>query len=218
MAIVLADVRSLMVELLNMSTPDLAYGTISSQKIKSGEYDQMILDSDASYCAAFLMLKGDGRRSGFLTDSNDVAHGATLTSMLGPVETVKCVITGSGPRIGEHLVTPWPVSMFDELQRENRNPQGLTLIEPHCILDGNVIYHNKAGLVSAGATTAPFNVRFPQFTKTAACQSPDEARRAVALKSLAVLQVKDGVRVEAGGLFRAMAEEEMAARMRGAAA
>lgn len=210
--IVLAEELKLAINILNMNTIGTD-GTLSpaQEKFVSGELSRLIIYADATVCRLINQLKGNALREGLLTFTNGIAHGASVVAG-GPIETVQAVITG-GLYAGTIEVDLWPKSMISELERENRNPQALTLIEPHCIVDGNVIYHNKAALLIAGAATVSFNVRHPgAFTiNLAACQAPGETARAVACLALAMAQPKDGIRIEAAQLFRGMANDELEA-------
>lgn len=208
--ITLSEELKLAINELNMNTPGTD-GTLSpaQEKFVSGELSRLIIYADATVCRLINQLKGNALREGLLTFTNGVAHGSSIVSG-GPIETVQAVITG-GEYAGTRLVEPWPAQMMAELEIENRNPQPLTLIEPHCVIDGNAVYHNRAGLLLAGAGTVSFNVRHPgSFTvNLAVCQAPSECSRAVACLALAMAQPKDGVRVEAATLFRGMANDEL---------
>lgn len=214
-AIVLADELKLAINLLNVNTVGTD-GTLSpaQEKFVSGELSRLIIYADATVCRLINQIKGNVLRDGQLTFTNGIAHGASIVAG-GPIETIQAAITGglySGtPVIVE--VDPWPTSMISELERENRNPQGLTLIEPHSIVDGEVIYHNKAALLLGGASTVSFNVKHPLAfaINLAACQAPGETSRAVACLALAMAQPKDGVRVDSAQLFRGMANDELEA-------
>lgn len=216
--IVLSEELKLAINLLNANTPGTD-GTLSpaQEKFVSAELSRLIIYADATVNRLINQLKGNALRESQLVFTNGVAHGASVVPG-GPIETIQAVIT-QGPYAGTIEVDPWPKQMITELERENRNPQLLTLIEPHCIVDGNVIYHNRAGLLlaalAAGALTpaVSFNVRHPKpfAIDMANCQAPGECARAVACLALSMAQPKDGIRIESAQLFKGMANDELEA-------
>lgn len=207
----LSDALKMAINELNMNTVGTD-GTLSptQEKFVSGELSRLISYADATVYRMIAQMKGYAGREPILITTSGIAHGASIGSA-GPIDSIICVITG-GPIPGTYPVEVWPTSLMSELNRENLNPQLLTRLSPHAIVDGNVVYHNRAGLLLAGASTVSFNVRHPlQFTMNLlACQSPAEFTRAVALLALSTAIPKDGVRVEAAQLFKTMANEELA--------
>lgn len=198
------------VELLNQSDPGSAAGAITAERYKSGEINPWILAADASIARAICNTRGHPHRKVFLTGTaSGVAYGAQLADRIGPLESVQFVITG-GPIAGTRHGKEWAPELIQELDRENLNVLALTRMLPHFIVDGDTVYHNAAGLVLAGAASVSVNTTFCMFTLTAACQSPDEFLRAVAISSIAALFLKDGQRENAGQVFEAMLKTELA--------
>jgi hypothetical protein len=211
MATTVAQVRELIVEILNESDPGSAFGSISGERYKSDEITRAILLTDAAIVGSICADIDNGRRIGYLTTASGVANGAILTTMIGPVESVLFVVTG-GSMAGTHPGEEKPLSYSKALSQENRNPQGLTLIDPLYILDGKVIYHNGAAIVAGGASGVSVNVVYCAFTFNASAtsiQSPDEAARAVAFGALSILFPKDGHKVSAGDSFEGKYRSEL---------
>lgn len=207
----ITDVQNACVELLNQSQPSSSYGTISSERFKSGEFDFWIRAADVAVYGAILSAQGEGRRVGALTQSA-IAHGATIPTHVGPIDAVYFTITG-GRFNGTRGATLWPISKLGELENENRNPESNPLIEPHAIVENNTVFHNAAALIAGGASGVSFFVRYATLTYSSGgttLQSPDEAIYGVAARTLAMLVQKDGQRTGAGSTFYTISKNELA--------
>lgn len=200
MPVSLATAASLVNQELNANT---TYSASSSDpRWYTAGISDAILGADGLICGHIAANPNHPRQSAFYTTSSGVAHGATLTNLAGPVAAVEFVITG-GTSAGTKAGQPGDRV---EIERERLNSLSLTRIDPHFLLDGNVIYHNDLGIANGGSVSV--NVTYPTFTLTSACQSPPEYLWPVVVGALAVLFALEGSNVQAashyGGLWQAM--------------
>jgi hypothetical protein len=194
MALVLASLRSRVYDLLNAS-PN-TYGTLANVRWQAGAVDAALIAADGRIIEAICSNKNHPRRKAFLTGTgSDVAHGSSLTSRIGPLESVSFVIdTVTYPG------TELSIAQMGQLNRENQNPDALTSIDPHYILDGDTIYHNKAGLILGGAAAVAVNTTFCVYAVSAALQAPDENEDDVIDEAMRMLRPKEGAALDAAGL------------------
>lgn len=209
MAITLATMRSEVYGSLNAAN---TYGSLDdNQRWTQGEVDDAILNADAEVIRAICDNPTHGARRTFLTSSN-VAHGGQIPAHLGPIDSVIFTITGgayAGTRVGDF--------QRKGIEEDNRNPLSLTLIPPRYFIEGDILYHNATGLVSAGASAVTVAVYYCTYSRTAACQAPDEMYHAVKAGAMSTLVNKEGRYPDAqgvwGGQFAAMLQSIRAGAM-----
>lgn len=205
MSVSLTVAKKLVTNVLNENDVT-TYGTLTNpERYVDGEVTDACLSADAAICRAIIETPGHGRRKDFLTSAT-VAHGAQIATHVGPVESIIFAVTG-GAYAGTRAGNP---AGKDEIERDNRNPLALTLIEPAYYLEGDTVYHNAAGLVAGGASSVTVTAAYCTFTLTSACQSSDEMERAVVLAAVALLIGKDGHHTAAAAGFEAQYRQEMA--------
>jgi hypothetical protein len=207
----ISDVQNAMVELANASQPSSGYGTIASERFKSGEFDFWIRAADVAVFAEILEAQQNGRRVGALTQSA-IAHGGTIPTHVGPIDSVYFQVTG-GQFAGTRGARMLPMAELARLENDNRNPDANPLVTPAAIVENNTVFHNAAALIAGGAAAASLFVKYATLTYSAAgtaLQSPDEAIYAVAARALDMIIQKDGQRTGAGSSFYAISQRELA--------
>lgn len=200
MAIVLATARSEVYGSLNAAT---VFGTLDdTERWTQEEVDAAILNADGDVIRAICDNPMHGARRVFLTSSN-VAHAGQIPAHLGPIDSVVFTITGgayAGTRAGEF--------QRNGIEEDNLNPLGLTRIPPRYYIEGDILYHNATGLIAAGASVVTVAVYYCAYTRSGACQAPDEFYDAVKAGAMRALVNKEGVYAEAqsvwGNMYAAM--------------
>lgn len=212
----LATLSEIAIELYNGSSGGVALGTIDSEWLKSGEFNRLLILSDASLARAICQVKGLGARKTFLTGTqNGIANGAQLNAMVGSVESIVFVVTGGRWNGTHRAVQPRGATLDEQLKWirfETQNVTSNPAIEPHYVQDGGTIFHNAAGVVLAGASAVSVNATFCQFTinfSASSAQCPDEYSKAIAVGALKMGMAKDGDRVDAAGYFGRLYSEEL---------
>lgn len=194
MAVSIATVESDAIAELNAA---LTYTTVvTSPRFYTPQIASAALSADALVCEAIMRNKRHPRRTLYYA-SQAVAHGALLSTPSGDIADVQFVVTG-GTRPGTRFGTEWDP---EEIEHEIRNVNSDTEIEPHYAFVNGVVYHNGAAiqLINGGSVTV--NVRVPQFTRTSACQAPDEYQQAVLCGTLALLFPVEGENVDVARFY-----------------
>ncbi len=182
MAVSISTIESLTVQELNANT---TYSSSSSDpRFYTAGIADAALSADGMVVEAICRNLQHSRRAQFYTTQTGATHGGTIGNAIGPVDTIQFVVScGTAP--GNRPSEMWPKG---EVQAEVRNVLSLTRIDPHYALDGRVIYHNGATIASnSGGGTVSVNLTYPSYTRTSACQSPDEYAMAVACGTLGFL-------------------------------
>jgi len=196
-------------EIVGGSSGAVSLGAIDSEWLKSGEFLRLLVLEDYSTARLVCSVKGYGPRVPFLTGSQtNIANGAQLVNHAGPVEAVLFVIVG-GIWDGTHRGVPPRGadigSQLGELSIENTNPTNNPFIRPHCVEDGNTIFHNKAGLLKGGASSVTVNTTFPLIPAINFAASntlcSDEFAEAICLGALGVKFGHDGDRMSAAAAY-----------------
>lgn len=209
MAVVLATVRSEVYGSLNAAT---AFGSNDDpERWTQEEIDAAILNADGDIIRAICDNPMHGARRAFLTSSN-VLHGGQIPAHLGPIDSVIFTVTGglyAGTRDAE----------FNRIaiEEDNRNPSGLTSIPPRYYVEGDILYHNGAGLIAGGASAVTVAVYYCIYARTSACQAPDEFFDVEKVGAMSKLVNKEGVYADAqsvwGGMYAAMLADIRASGM-----
>lgn len=216
----IASLKLLCIELYNASDPSLGLGIISpnTEWVKSLEFEQYLILSDASIANLICQKKGFAARRPFITGTQaGIANGALLGNAVGPVETITFTVTG-GPWAGTHPgAMPRGVDLdqkLSEIMIENRNVTLNSEIEPHWIQDGQHIWHNAAGLVLGGASAVSLSATFAVVTLNLAATTAlcgDEWSEAIVYGALSTKFTMDGQKVEAAMSFHARQQSKLAA-------
>lgn len=210
-----ATLQEIAIELIGASSGAVALGVIDSEWCKTNECLRLLVLSDHSTAKLICGLKGYGPRKTFLTGAQaGIANGAQLNVMAGPTESLVFVVTG-GRWAGTHRAVPPrgadTAARLAELSIENRNPTANPEIPPHAVEDGITIFHNAAGLVLGGATSASVNATYPvipaiNFAATVTI-SPDEFSESIVMDALGVKFASDGHRIEAANFATLRADK-----------
>lgn len=191
MSVSIATVEQLAIAELNAA---LTYTTVvTSPRFYTQQIADAALAADAMVCEAIMRNVRHPRRSAFYA-TQAVAHGATISAPSGDIASVQFVVTG-GTRPGTRYANEWDA---EEIEHEIRNVNALTEVEPHFAIVNGIIYHNAAAILAINGGSVVVNVIVPQFTKTSACQAPDEYLQAVLCITLGLLFPVEGENVEAG--------------------
>lgn len=178
MAVTLATIASEVVAQMNLAV------TYTATPTDPRAYAQMVTDAvlnaDGMVVEAILSNPSNGQRAAFIA-STTVAHAGALPARIGPIDSV--VIGGKGAVV-------WPI---DEIENERTNRLSLTSINPHFAVEGNTLFHNQ------GATAA--TVKYVAFTKSSACQSPDEYGAAVLCGALMLMFSVEGEADSTAGMY-----------------
>ena len=187
MAVSLATITNLAIAVL---TPGASYGTLGDARFFSQEFTETILSVDGNIVKLILGNPFHGRRSSasYLNTIFGFVSGTQLPSRIGPIESVQFAITG-GQYGGQTLVArEYPPEAKDWITQDNQNPGPLVTLKPKYCLEGVTLYHNAAGILKSPSTTAvSVNVSYANYTRTTACQAPDEYFDAVLAGTLAML-------------------------------
>jgi hypothetical protein len=203
MAVSLTVASSLVVAELNANTSYAA--TVTDPRFYNSQISDAVLAADADVVRAICNNPKHPRRQGFITTQSGVSHGAQLTAHAGPVEGVQFAITATtwtGTRPGS--LAPREAIDFDNL-----NPRAKTLLPCRYFIDGDTIFHNKTGLLAGDASAVSVNVAYPAFTKTSACQSPDEMLLPVVHGALAILMNVEGEDSTSAQLYATLFAKEI---------
>lgn len=206
-AVVLATVSARCMRSLGLTDTGTAFGSISATATQYNTTDisSAVLAADRLIYTAGLLTPGHFWRQA-KTTATALENGVALPAHLGDVEAITFIITG-GARPGT-----WPSkpSTYNDIDRDNLNPSGLTnLIPKHLILDSR-LFHNKPGLLLGGASAITVNADIVAFTPSgSACSSPDEAEEAVFHGAMRSLQTLDGMGMEAAGGWDRMFMEDV---------
>lgn len=200
MAVTVASIRQAAVAELAESEAG-SFGTHSTNRVRydDSEIERIIYFVDGEVAGLILASPGNGYRNGFFATTAVTTSGTTLPAHIGEVESVVFAITG-GEFASEVMGERMPMSYMTRLMHENRNPQGLTLITPKYIQDNDTFFHNRAGLLAAGASVVTVTVKYCTFTGVIAgtnIQSPDAFANAILKGALAILYGKDGWKTDA---------------------
>ncbi len=164
-----------------------------------------ILDADGKYVAAHLRNRNDPRRVAFTTSQSAVAHGGTLNTHLGPIDSIQFVVTATtwtGTR-------PGVPSTLTQIDFDNLNPRAKVLLPCRYKIEGDVLYHNRTGLLAGDASAVSVNATFNTYTKTSACQAPDEDQAGIVYETCALLFGIEGDDTQAAQLYAEMSEKEL---------
>ena len=187
MAVSLATITNLAIAVL---TPGAAYGTLGDARFFSQQFTDTILTVDGNIVKLILGNPSHGRRSTaqYVNTISGFLSGAQLPPRIGPIESVQFAISG-GEYGGQTLIAKeYPPEAKDWINQDNQNPGPLITIKPKYCLEGVTLYHNAVALLkSPGTTGVSVNVSYTSYTRTTACQAPDEYFDAVLAGTLAML-------------------------------
>lgn len=196
MAVSISTVESLVIQELNANS---SYTTSSSDpRFYTAGIADAALSADGLIIEAICRNLQHSRRAQFYVTQTGTTHGGTIGNALGPIDTVQFVVTG-GTAPGNRAAKPWD---DEEIQNEIANPLALTKIAPHYAIEGRVVYHNGSTIATnSGGGTVSVNVTYPAYSRTSACQAPDEYVYAVTCGTLALLFPVEGENVTAGHFY-----------------
>lgn len=177
MAVVLATIASQVVAQMNLAATYTA--TPTDPRAYAQQVTDAVLAADGMVVEAILSNPSNGARAAFIASAS-VAHAGALPARIGPIDSV--VIGGKG-------ATLWSLQ---EIEYERTNALSLTY-PPRFAIEGNTLFHNQ------GASTA--TVKYVSFTKTSACQSPDEYAAAVLCGALMLMFSIEGEADSTAGMY-----------------
>lgn len=191
MSVVLGTIASQAIAILNAATSYTS--TASDPRFYTQQISDTVLSIDSQVCEAINRNRDHPRRTLFYITQSGVASGGTIANTAGEIDTVVFVVSG-GSYAASRAGIEWDK---EELLRENDNALGLTAAfrDAHYAMDGRVLYHNGVALASCTGGSVSVNVTFPQFSRTAACQAPDEYYDVVLAGSVAQLAMVEGENV-----------------------
>lgn len=219
MAVSLAVIQADVAGLLNAGTPGSYSTVISNPMWTTQQVVDIILSADGRTVDAYIKNPTNARAQLYYTTQTGLAHGGTILNSAGPIIAVQFTITGGtapGVRPSQDMsYQGWDLA---EIQNEIVNPLGLTLIEPHHIIQGRKIWHNGATIAAnSGGGSVSVDVTFPAYTRTSACQAPDEAYWTVLCGAMAGLIPFEGENMSAFGGWSGLFEKGLAAAEAGEA-
>lgn len=158
-----------------------------------------VLNSDGMVVAACIDDKNNPYASGYYTTISGVSNGSNVTASLGPMVSVQFVLTGGTPP----SVRPGILWDLAEIIEEIQNPNGLNF-DPHFQLQGRVMFHNGASIAASEAAIVSVNVVVINYTRSSACQAPDDFTWLVFVGAMAQLVPVEGENVGAAGYWGQM--------------
>jgi len=203
MAVSLTVASELVVAQLNLATTYTI--TPSDPRAYAAQIADAVLGADSDVVRAICNNPKHPRRAGFFTTQASVASGSQLTAHAGPVEGVTFAVTATtwtGTR-------PGVLSTQAQIDWDNLNARDKTLLQCRYYIDGDTIWHNRAGLLLGDASAVSVSVTYPAFTKSGACQAPDEYLMPVVHGALALLINLEGEDPTSAGLYGQMFQAEL---------
>lgn len=192
MAVSLAVISTDCALLLNAGSAGSYSATITDPRWATQEVVDAVLMADAAVCAAIFKNKENPRAALYYTTQSGLAHGGTIGQSAGPVASVTFVV-GAANRPG----VEWEKA---EIQHEITNTLSLDY-DCHYYIDGKIIWHNGAAIAAYASAAVSVNLTYPAFTKTSACQAPDEYAWIVLCGAMSFLSMPEGENVAADSVW-----------------
>ena len=170
--------------------------TVTDPRWTTQQIVDAVLNSDGMVVAACTEDPNNPYASGYYTTTSGVANGGIIGASSGPLVSVQFVLTGgSAPSVRPAIL--WDLA---EITEEIQNPLSLNF-DPHFQLHGRVLYHNGASIAAVESATVSVNVINISYSRSSACQAPDNLAWLVFVGAMAQLVPVEGENTGAAGYW-----------------
>lgn len=146
--------------------------TVTDPRWTTQQVVDAVLNADGMVIAACIEDANNAYASGYYTTLSGLANGATISATLGPIVSVQFTLTGGlAPSVRPGIL--WDAGeIIHEIYYASNLTNPLNY-EPRHQLQGRVIYHNGAAIAAVESATVSVSVVTINYTRSSACQAPD---------------------------------------------